>query len=94
MSYTEQVLPITCEGHELAAVLAVPEQARSLGVVIVVGGPQYRVGSHRQFVLLARQLAAAGIATLRFDCRGMSTAAARSARSKTLRRTSMSRLVR
>ena len=71
MSYTEQVLPMACEGHELADVLAVPEQARSVGVVIVVGGPQYRVGSHRQFVLLARQLAAAGIATLRFDCRGM-----------------------
>ena len=29
----------------------------SRGVVVVVGGPQYRVGSHRQFVLLARALA-------------------------------------
>jgi exosortase A-associated hydrolase 1 len=41
------------------------------GVLIVVGGPQYRVGSHRQFVLLARDLAAAGHPVLRFDYRGM-----------------------
>jgi exosortase A-associated hydrolase 1 len=39
--------------------------------VIVVGGPQYRVGSHRQFLLLARALAESGAAVLRFDCRGM-----------------------
>jgi uncharacterized protein len=39
--------------------------------VIVVGGPQYRVGSHRQFVLMARALATKGVASLRFDCRGM-----------------------
>lgn len=41
------------------------------GVVIVVGGPQYRVGSHRHFVLLARALAAAGFPVLRFDYHGM-----------------------
>jgi exosortase A-associated hydrolase 1 len=40
-------------------------------VLLVVGGPQYRVGSHRQFVLLARHIAAAGIPVLRFDYRGM-----------------------
>ena len=44
-----------------------PEQL----VLIVVGGPQYRSGSHRQFTLLARHLADAGIASLRFDYRGM-----------------------
>ena len=37
----------------------------------MVGGPQYRVGSHRQFALLARRLAAAGTACMRFDYRGM-----------------------
>jgi exosortase A-associated hydrolase 1 len=42
-----------------------------VAVVIVVGGPQYRVGSHRQFLLLARALAAEGFACLRFDYRGM-----------------------
>jgi uncharacterized protein len=40
-----------------------------------VGGPQYRVGSHRQFVGLARVLAAAGCATVRFDYRGMGDSA-------------------
>jgi exosortase A-associated hydrolase 1 len=40
-------------------------------VLIVVGGPQYRVGSHRQFTLLARSLAEQGIAAMRFDYRGM-----------------------
>jgi len=46
-------------------------QPGKLGVLIVVGGPQYRAGSHRQFTLLARRLAIAGIAALRFDARGM-----------------------
>ena len=42
-----------------------------MGVLIIVGGPQYRAGSHRQFTLLARHLADAGHAVLRFDNRGM-----------------------
>jgi exosortase A-associated hydrolase 1 len=45
--------------------------ASSTAVLVVVGGPQYRVGSHRQFVSLARRLARAGFATLRFDYAGM-----------------------
>lgn len=40
-------------------------------MVVVVGGPQYRVGSHRLFVHLARRLALCGHAVLRFDARGM-----------------------
>ena len=44
---------------------------KSVGLVILVGGPQYRVGSHRQFVLLAWRLAGAGFPVLRFDYRGM-----------------------
>jgi uncharacterized protein len=71
MNFSEGVLSITCDGDRLAGVLSLPQQPGELGVVVVVGGPQYRVGSHRQFVLLARHLAAHGIATLRFDCRGM-----------------------
>lgn len=41
------------------------------GVLIVVGGPQYRVGAHRQYVHLARALAAAGIHAMRFDYAGV-----------------------
>lgn len=40
------------------------------GVIIVVGGPQTRVGSHRLFVYLARALAKQGITVFRFDYSG------------------------
>jgi exosortase A-associated hydrolase 1 len=55
----------------MLGVLASPVGSSEIGVVIVVGGPQYRIGSHRQFVSLARALAMANVASLRFDCRGM-----------------------
>lgn len=42
-----------------------------VGVLIVVGGPQTRVGSHRQFVLLARHLAKNDLPVMRFDYSGM-----------------------
>ena len=68
----ESVLLIPSGGHLLPGVLTLPAATtEGTGVVIIVGGPQYRVGSHRQFVQLARALAAAGFATLRFDCSGM-----------------------
>ncbi len=55
----------------MAGVLHRPAEPSPRGVVIVVGGPQTRVGSHRQFVLLARAIADAGVPVLRFDYRGM-----------------------
>ena len=45
--------------------------ARRAVVMIVGGGPQYRVGGHRQLTLWARRLCAAGHPVLRFDHRGM-----------------------
>lgn len=60
-----------CDGEQLVGILHRPGSAFSRGVVVVVGGPQYRVGSHRQFLLLARYLAKSGIAVFRFDYRGM-----------------------
>lgn len=67
----EESLLIDCAGDRMVGILHRPEVPGSRGVVIVVGGPQYRIGSHRQFLLLARDLAANGIPVLRFDCRGM-----------------------
>mgnify|MGYP001214748802 CR=1 FL=1 len=70
----ESVLVIGEPGAELVGVLARPAdpaQTKPVGVVIVVGGPQTRVGSHRQFTIMARALAAAGHACLRFDYTGM-----------------------
>lgn len=68
---TEEVVTFLCEGSQLVGILHRAESACSHGVLIVVGGPQYRVGSHRQFTLLARRLASEGIAVMRFDYRGM-----------------------
>jgi len=45
--------------------------AGSTGLLIVVGGPQYRIGSHRQFVKLCRAAAVQNIPAFRFDVSGM-----------------------
>lgn len=73
MNPTERVISFACEGEQLLAIVSEPAQARDLAarVIIVVGGPQYRVGAHRMFVKLARMLASAGHAVMRFDVRGM-----------------------
>ncbi len=68
----ETVIRFDCHGDQLIGILhSSPTVYKNLGVVIVVGGPQYRVGSHRQFTIMARDFAAAGYPTLRFDYRGM-----------------------
>jgi len=70
----EHFVVFDCAASQCVGVLTQPrfEAPRSdIGVLIFVGGPQTRVGSHRQFVLVARSLARAGFAALRFDYRGM-----------------------
>ncbi|MGM9479734.1 hydrolase 1, exosortase A system-associated [Roseateles sp. NT4] len=68
----ESVLSFACEGQPLVGILAEPDGTPAeVGVLIIVGGPQYRAGSHRQFTLMARHLAANGFAALRFDYRSM-----------------------
>lgn len=70
----EDALLIPVHGVDQIGILHRPDpaQARRTGIVIVVGGgPQYRVGGHRQLTLWARALAAAGYPVLRFDYRGM-----------------------
>ena len=67
----DSVLQFSCHGATLFGILSAPAQAATRGVLVAVGGPQYRAGSHRQFTLLARDLAAGGVPVLRFDYRGM-----------------------
>lgn len=70
--FAEIPVAMDCFGATLVGVLHRPSSSsRRTAVLIVVGGPQYRVGSHRQFVLMARSLAAEGYPVLRFDYRGM-----------------------
>ena len=68
---TEQPIVFSCEGEQLAGMLHRPLEPNGCAVLVIVGGPQYRIGSHRQFLLLARRLAAEGCYVLRFDYRGM-----------------------
>lgn len=61
-------------GQRMYGMLHVPDgPAPAQGwpsVVMVHGFTGNKVEGHRNFVLLARRLAAAGVAALRFDCRG------------------------
>lgn len=71
--YSESAICFPCQGEVLLGIHASPTAAQSnqVGALIIVGGPQYRSGSHRQFTKLARWIAKAGIPSLRFDYRGM-----------------------
>ena len=79
-THRDSLLRIDCEGASLVGLLSEPAEATAAtapsdtGVLLIVGGPQYRVGSHRQFTLLGRALAAAGLPCLRLDHRGMGDA--------------------
>ncbi|WP_341888283.1 hydrolase 1, exosortase A system-associated [Variovorax sp. YR752] len=70
----DEAVAIDCGGERLWGVLTRPahnDVALDVAMLVVVGGPQYRVGSHRQFVRLARAVASCGVPCLRFDYRGM-----------------------
>ena len=67
---TERAVVFACESQHLVGIIHAPEGAQT-GLVMVSGGDQYRVGSHRMFVELGRTLANAGVAVLRFDHRGI-----------------------
>jgi exosortase A-associated hydrolase 1 len=55
----------------VAGILHAADVAADVGIVIATGGPQYRIGSHRQFVRMGRVFASAGFDAFRFDFRGM-----------------------
>ncbi|MEC5387200.1 hydrolase 1, exosortase A system-associated [Uliginosibacterium sp. H3] len=62
---------IEADGQRLVATLQLPSTPGAVGVVFVTGGHQVRAGSHRQFLRLARNFAAAGYPCLRFDLPGL-----------------------
>jgi exosortase A-associated hydrolase 1 len=67
-----RLLTVECEGALLGATLDEGVGApRAAGLLMVTGGTQTRIGSHRMYERLARQLTAAGYASLRFDRRGV-----------------------
>jgi uncharacterized protein len=70
---TECAVQFACEGDLLQGILH--PAGGAVGMVVIVGGPQYRAGSHRFFVQLARRVATAGCPVLRFDVRGMGDSA-------------------
>ncbi len=68
----EHPVVFSCGEAELSGVIHHGSPSERRGVIIVVaGGPQFRVGAHRQFVSLARRLSSQGFPVLRFDLRGM-----------------------
>jgi exosortase A-associated hydrolase 1 len=64
-----RLLTFTCEGSQLGASL--DEGEGRTGVLVVTGGSQTRIGSHRMFERLAKSLAQNGYSSLRFDRRGV-----------------------
>lgn len=74
MTIDEHSLWLHGDGFNMLGIVSLPptgNPVQNTGVVIVVGGAQYRAGSHRQFVQLARFLAHGGFPVLRFDLPGM-----------------------
>ncbi len=70
-AFDEHPVVFRCENQLLIGIVAAPPQPHKRGLVVLVGGPQYRAGSHRQFTLLCRHLAGEGIASFRFDYHGL-----------------------
>lgn len=69
----EKAVQMTHNGRRLYGIAHTPEQNQSstCAILMVVGGPQTRVGSHRLYVQLARYLASEGLFVFRFDYSGI-----------------------
>lgn len=69
----EDTVKFACNGKTLFGILHVPEEyiCTTLVVLMVTGGPQTRIGSHRLYVQLARFLCENGIIVFRFDYEGL-----------------------
>jgi uncharacterized protein len=69
----EEILRFEAAGKDLYGILHLPENPSHPGaaLLMVVGGPQTRVGSHRSHTLSARDLCARGMTVMRFDYEGL-----------------------
>ncbi len=67
----EHAVIFNCGQDQLISIIHEPSKPVTTGVIIIVaGGPQFRVGANRQFVVLSRRMAELGMPVLRFDHRG------------------------
>lgn len=64
-----RLITFPCAGETLAGSL--DEGSGTTGVLMVTGGSQTRIGSHRMYERLAKSLADRGFSCLRFDRRGV-----------------------
>lgn len=68
-----RLLTFSCAGAELAASL--DGAAGAIGVLLVTGGSQTRIGSHRMYERLSRSLVENGFSCFRYDRRGVGDSA-------------------
>ena len=68
-----RLIAFSCEGATMAGSVDVGESAaqRDMGVLLVIGGSQTRIGSHRMYERLSKALADKGYACFRYDRRGV-----------------------
>ncbi len=64
-----RLLSFACEGETLAASL--DDSGGTTGLLLVIGGSQTRIGSHRMYERLAKALADNGYPCFRYDRRGV-----------------------
>jgi exosortase A-associated hydrolase 1 len=64
-----RLLTFLCEGERLAATL--DDGGGTIGLLLVIGGSQTRIGSHRMYERLSKSLAEQGYPCFRYDRRGV-----------------------
>ncbi|WP_321389587.1 hydrolase 1, exosortase A system-associated [Emcibacter sp.] len=71
-TFSEEAFAFDIGGDPVTGIIHHASPAKpDTGLLIIVGGPQYRIGAHRQYVHLARHCARGGIPAMRFDFRGI-----------------------
>lgn len=69
----EEAVTFPAAGKQLFGILHRPDSParKDAALLMIVGGPQTRVGSHRSYTLMARDFCERGIPVLRFDYEGL-----------------------